>query len=135
MAQDNTPKRQIRRHKPSKTVRELTEEQPIDKYAATKKIRGRIFKPLSVLNQLAKKEFNLVPMPKNKVGRILGKRVHIMPKFIRESWAELKLVTWSSRREAARLTMAVIIFAAIFAIFVQVLGILFDKLVKIFLLK
>lgn len=48
--------------------------------------------------------------------RIIGRI--IWPRFIRNSFHELKLVTWPSWRTGRQLTLAVIIFAVIFAVLV-----------------
>lgn len=130
MAEDK-PKRLARRHKSQETIRELASKQAQKNEIPTRKLKGKIYRPLSNLGEFSKKEFNPIPIPETK---ILGKHIHLMPKFLRQAWAELKLVTWPSRREATRLTGAVIIFAVIFALFVQFVGILFDKLFKVILL-
>jgi preprotein translocase subunit SecE len=129
-------KKQPRRRKAPKTVREHAEKQQAKKAATPrrKKLNSKIHKPLSVLSAAHKKEYHPVPLPDNKVGKILGKRVIIIPKFIKNAWAELKLVTWPTRSQAARLTVAVIVFSTIFAIFVQILDLIFSRLVKEILL-
>ena len=59
------------------------------------------------------------------------RRFHIIPKYFRESYGELRQVTWPNRRDTAKLTTAVIIFAVVFATFVGVVdyvfGIIFKK--------
>ncbi|HUD03240.1 MAG TPA: preprotein translocase subunit SecE [Patescibacteria group bacterium] len=134
MVEEDNLKKQLKRHKSHETVREFASKQAQKNEIPARKLKGKIHRPLSVLGNLSKKEYNPIHVPESKAGRILGKRIHIMPKFLKEAWVELKLVTWPSRREAARLTGAVLIFAIIFAIFVQLIGILFDKLFKVILL-
>ncbi|MCA9348910.1 preprotein translocase subunit SecE [Candidatus Saccharibacteria bacterium] len=51
-----------------------------------------------------------------------------MPAYFRNSWTELRNVTWPKLPEALRLTLAVILFASIFAIFISGLDWLLDKL-------
>jgi preprotein translocase subunit SecE len=63
------------------------------------------------------------------IGRILGIR------FIRNSWRELKFVTWPTRREGLRLTSAVIVFSVIFSILLAGVDYGLDKLFKHLLLK
>jgi len=50
--------------------------------------------------------------PLRRVLRPVGKV--IFPKYFRESWQELKLVTWPGWSEGRKLTFAVIVFAAVF---------------------
>lgn len=133
------PKKKILKVKGHETVRERANKQSGKKNVPDKKLRNKIYRPLSLLTRFSRKEYDVIPVPKNKVGRVLGKRIHVrsylMPTFFREAWVELKKVFWPSRRDAVRLTGAVVIFAVIFAVFVQILGIIFQKLVKKIILK
>jgi preprotein translocase subunit SecE len=137
MANEEQAKKQPRKRKSAESVRERADKQVAKKDAPTKtsKLKGKIHKPLSVLRRVSAKEYHPVPVPDNKAGKVLKKRVRIVPKFVRESWAELKLITWPTKKEAARLTLAVIIFAVAFSIFVQLLDFIFNKLIKEILLK
>src|SRR5687767_2103471 len=51
---------------------------------------------------------------KYKVFRIIG--LILAPPYFRNSWKELRQVTWTKRRESFRLTFAVITFAVIFGV-------------------
>ena len=51
----------------------------------------------------------------------LTKERSMFPRYIRESFQELKLVTWPSFKVALRLTTAVVIFATFFTVIVAVL--------------
>jgi len=135
MEQKPKQQKKIRVRKSPETVRERADKQASRKKPTKGKLRAKIYRPLTVLRKAGQKEFNPVPVPKNKAGKILGKRFNLVPKFLKEAWAELKLVTWSTKKEAARLTGAVIVFAVIFAIFVQILDFIFNKLFKVILLK
>ncbi len=63
------------------------------------------------------------------IGRILGFS------FIRNSWRELKQVTWPTRHNGLRLTWAVIAFSIVFAVIIAVVDYGLDKLFKQLLLK
>jgi preprotein translocase subunit SecE len=134
---EKKPKNQkkLRIRKSPETVRERADKQSSRSKVPNTKLRSKIHRPLSVLRRAGQKEFNPVPVPNNKAGKILGKRFNLVPKFLKEAWAELRLVTWPSKKVAARLTGAVVMFAFIFAIFVQILDFLFNKLFKVILLK
>jgi preprotein translocase SecE subunit len=133
---DKKPETKLPRRKKSPvTVREHAAKQTRKKAPKESKIKSKLHRPLSVLRSTAAKEYNPIPVPDNKAGRILGKRFTLIPKFFKNSWAELKLVTWPSRKEAAKLTSAVFVFAIIFAIFIQLIDMVFNKLFKIILLK
>ena len=57
--------------------------------------------------------YNSRPLaPVRQILGVIG-RV-IFPKYFRESWQELKLVTWPNWTEGRRLTFAVLVFAVIF---------------------
>ncbi len=63
------------------------------------------------------------------IGRLLGL------KFLRDSWRELRLVTWPTRRESFRLTGAVIIFSVVFGAIIAVVDYGLDKIFRQILLK
>jgi len=59
-----------------------------------------------------------------KIGRF------IIPSYFRNSWHELKLVTWPTRRESWQLTLAVILFAVIFGALVTIVDYGLDKVFR-----
>lgn len=65
---------------------------------------------------------------KFKVFNILGKI--LWPPYFRNSWKELRQVTWPSRSETWKLTLAVIIFAVIFGALVALVDYGLDKVFK-----
>ncbi len=130
-----SPSKAPRRRKTPETVRERAEKQSQKTQKQPGKLKGKIHRPLSVLRRTGAKEFHPVKLSETKkTGRILNKRVHLVPKFVRNAWAEIRLVKWSTPKEAARLTLAVFVFSAIFAVFVQALDFVFNKLFKEILL-
>lgn len=48
-----------------------------------------------------------------------------LPKYFREAVNELKKVTWPTRREAWKLTLAVFIFSGVFTLFIVIMDNLF----------
>lgn len=69
-----------------------------------------------------------------KIGRLILKVLRFfVPKYFINSWREVRLVTWPSRKETWRLTGAVFVFALIFGAMVagvdKGLDILFKNLV------
>jgi preprotein translocase subunit SecE len=132
MDQDKKPKKPRIRKSPE-TVRERADKSASKKLSRSKGLKGKIYRPLKALKRTGAKEYNPVSVPDGKAGKVLNKRFHLMPKYIREAWAELKLVTWPTKKEAAKLTGAVVIFAIIFAVFVQIIDLIFNKLFKIIL--
>jgi len=82
--------------------------------------------------KLLKKEVDLpIPTPKNKAGKFLGKKRRVrMPKYFRESWKEVKKVTWPTRKEALKLSFAVVVFTVIFATFTSLVDYGFNQLVE-----
>lgn len=68
-----------------------------------------------------------------KVVRFLGRI--LWPKYFRNSFKELKQVTWPNRRESFQLTSAVLVFAFIFGITIAVVDYGLDKLFKQVILK
>lgn len=84
---------------------------------------------------LLRREYHL-PLPDNKIGRFLSRPVRgpkplrIFAAYVRESRHEVKKVTWPTRKESLRLTLAVIVFSMIFAGYTTVLDLGFEKLVE-----
>jgi preprotein translocase subunit SecE len=89
--------------------------------------------------------FRVLGAPFRLVGRVLKHlgRFRILrfigyilvPPYFRNSWRELRAVTWPTGREARRLTLAVIIFAIVFGVMIAVVDYGLDKLFKRILLK
>ncbi len=125
-AEESKKKAKIRR---TPTVRERTKTQRSAKPRRLKATASSIVSPIKKAHKTGKKEYNL-PLPDNKVGKILGTRVRLVPRFLREAWAEIKLVTWPTRKETIRLTIAVFVFAFIFAVFVGILDLILDKIFR-----
>jgi preprotein translocase SecE subunit len=105
--------------------------------AESEKKPGRFRKFSSKLNGgLKKTRLTRNPVTKflARSGRLILKILRwLMPNYFINSWRELKLVTWPSRRETWRLTAAVFVFALIFGALVagvdKVLDILFKKVI------
>lgn len=56
-------------------------------------------------------------------------------KYFRESWVELQKVTWPTRKQAIKLTAAVIIFAIAFAAIIALLDTVFSNMLQKLILK
>lgn len=59
----------------------------------------------------------------------------IFPKYFRESWQELKKVTWPDWVKSRQLTFAVLVFAVIFGVTVAIIDFGLDKIFRNILLK
>lgn len=59
----------------------------------------------------------------------------IIPKYFRQSWMELRQVSWPDRRQTVKLTFAVIMFATVFGVVLAIIDFGLDKLFKSLLLK
>ena len=70
---------------------------------------------------------------KFKVFRIIG--LILVPPYFRNSFKELRQVTWTKPKESFRLTFAVFAFAAVFGCVVALLDFGLDKVFKEVLLK
>lgn len=133
MAADNKPKRRIRQ---VETVRERAAK------ADTPRNPRRIKQATAVAGHsiksarsFSRKEYHPIKLPDNKVGRLLTKRRHFIPRFFREAWQELRQVTWPNRTETAKLTTAVIIFAFVFGGLVALTDYGLEKFFRQVLLK
>lgn len=59
----------------------------------------------------------------------------LIPHYFRNSWRELRMVTWPSRRESRRLTSAVLVFAVVFGVLVAAVDYGLDKAFRKVILK
>lgn len=137
---DDKPVKAKRRVKNPETFREkvVKAAEEGEKPKKTKKVRqgvGKVVKPVvrpigkGVKKAGQSKALKPVRKPARMIGRIL------LPRYFRDSWKELKLVTWPSWKQSLRLTMAVIIFAFIFGAIVAIVDYGLDKLFREILLK
>ena len=126
------PPKQPRHRKAPETVRERAAKDSAKKSAPKKgsAVKTAIAKPVKKVHKFGQKEYHPLKAPDKKGVRHLNKRVRFIPKYFRESWAELKLVTWPTKKEAAQKTLAVLIFSIVFAMFVQFLDLVFGKVFK-----
>ena len=82
--------------------------------------------------------FKIIGRPFNKLGRFKVFRVIgyiLLPPYFRQSWKELRQVTWPTRRESLQLTSAVVIFSVIFGVLIALVDLGLDKIFKQVLLK
>lgn len=128
MAEDKvTPKRRL--VKKVETVREKTEK-AVESSKQPRRLHStkrRVSAPFRAVGKQSSK------LGKFKPFRIIG--LILVPPYFRNSWKELRQVTWTKRRESFRLTFAVIAFATVFGIMVAVLDYGLDKVFKEVLLK
>jgi preprotein translocase SecE subunit len=93
-----------------------------------KQVAGRVLTPAAhPIGRAASKIFNRQPF------KLIGKI--IFPIYLRNSWRELKLVTWPTKKQSRKLTFAVLVFAVIFGATIALVDFGLDKLFKQILLK
>jgi preprotein translocase SecE subunit len=143
LAESESAKKKRRLRAPAETVRERAEKAQAEIIEAkpTKKHRaGRIasspFRGIGWLGHQAPFKqighglrwfFTLAPF--RFLAKILGFR------YVRDSWRELKLVTWPTRKQSRQLTVAVIIFSVIFGGLIAIVDYGLDKLFKEVILR
>ena len=79
---------------------------------------------------LAKRIDVAIPLPKNKVGKWLGKDVKWLPKYFRDSYKELKRVVWPGRKETWRMFFAVITFSIFMAVIIVIVDNIFERIIE-----
>jgi len=91
---------------------------------ATKRSKRKAFK--GALKKEVHIPFVNKLLPDSKLGKALGKQRKVplsklpLAKYFRDSYKELRKVTWPSRRESIKLTISVIVFTAIFTLFITI---------------
>jgi preprotein translocase SecE subunit len=91
-------------------------------FAPIGRILGRVFRPIAKSRVF-----------KSKPARLIGKV--LAPAYFRNSFRELKLVTWPGWKQSRDLTLAVLIFAVVFGAVVAAVDYGLDKVFKNLLLK
>jgi preprotein translocase SecE subunit len=129
-----------RRVKNPETFREraLKAANTPDKPKVRSRIRsrsGKITSPvLSPIGRFFKKLAQIQPFKFIfKICRIIGRI--IVPRYVRNSWKELRLVNWPSWKQSRQLTFAVLLFAIVFGSLIATVDYGLDKLFKSILLK
>ncbi len=135
---EKTTKPTKRRIKNPETFREKARKAQNEKDQRIKNSNHIIKKSLRVLfNPIVKLVSTLYRIKALKplfwIIKIIG--LIIYPRYVRNSFKELKDVTWPSFKESMRLTYAVVIFAIIFGVAVALVDYGFGKIFKIILLK
>jgi preprotein translocase SecE subunit len=127
----STKKRRIVRNPETFRERAIKAAETSDKPSRKHRIRGgvgKVLRPIFVpIGKVLKKIFYRQPF--KFIGRIL------LPKYFRNSWKELKLVTWPNWKQSRQLTFAVLAFAIVFGAAVAGLDYGLDKVFKSILLK
>lgn len=59
----------------------------------------------------------------------------LVPSYFRNSWKELRQVTWPTRKETWKMTFAVFVFATVFGVTVAITDYALDKVFKQILLR
>ena len=115
MADKKSAKRIIKR---TETVRERTQQ------AGAAKLKTRRLRVTNVRTNVAR------PF---KVFGFAGR--FILPKFLRNAFNELRMVTWPDRKETWKLTSAVFVFAIAFGAVIAATDFVLDKLFRAVILK
>lgn len=100
------------------------EEAKPNRASAAKRATGKLATP-------AAKPFRKAA--KSKPLRAVGKV--ILPAYIRNSWLELKKVTWPTWQQSRKLTTAVLIFALIFGVLIAGVDWVLDRIFRDFILR
>ncbi len=88
---------------------------------------GRMFRLPAKLHGLK------IWQPVRSTGRFIAR--FFIPPYVRNSFGELRMVMWPTRRQSLQLTGAVIIFSAVFGVVVALFDYGLDKLFKQVILR
>lgn len=117
MAEANKKKRTLKKKQPE-SIREQAKRQSASKTDTKKprkltKVTDGVSKTTGKVKQAGKREYYL-PVPESSLGTWLNKKRSLIPQFIKNSWEELRQVTWPTRSETVKLTISVLLFAIAF---------------------
>lgn len=127
--------------KKTMTVRQRSEQQPVEKRRIIRKTAGKAATPFRLVGRGIAKVFRplrflLWPFktrPVRFIGRVLAAIFFL--RYFRNAWKEVRQVTWPTRKETWQLTFAVFVFAVVFGIMITATDYGLDKLVRKIILK
>lgn len=134
MAEETKP---TKRSKKTETLRERTARVSKVAEPKTRRIRktaSAVEKPFRAAHRIGKKTYYL-PMPNNRLGRVMNKHVRFYPYFFVEAWRELRQVQWPTAKQTVRLAWAVFIFSLLFGSLVALVDFGLDKVFKYVFIK
>lgn len=100
-----------------------------------KSASSAVKKPFRKVGKAVSKDYYLITPSDSGIRGFLTKKRRFIPKYFRDSYGELKLVTWPNRKETTNLMWAVFIFAIIFGLLITVVDYGLEKLFKEVFLK
>ena len=134
---ESKPKKSTRRRSSKKevakpqTLREKLESKPVEKKQSKKRgqsIGGRV-------NQWLQTPLLTHKASSSSLGEALTRQRSMLPKYVHDSWAEVRQITWPKFGQALRLTWAVLVFAVIFSVIVSILDWALSQLFNEFILN
>ncbi len=87
---------------------------------------SKLVKPLRKPAGIAAAPFRLRPV--KFTGRLVGRI--LWPKYFRNAYKEVRLVTWPGRTETWKLTFAVLVFAIAFGLLAAGTDVILDKIIR-----
>lgn len=129
MAKESKDKARIRK---TETMRDKAEKAETHKAKPRRlsKTTSAVKKPISKAGEVVTKEYYLITPSETGIRGFLTKRRRFIPKYFRDSFKELKLVTWPNRKETWNLMWAVFIFAIVFGLIITIVDYGLEKLFK-----
>jgi len=122
----------VRKTAPTVRERQIAAAQEQSAPAKTRRISSAAARPLRAMKLSERR-------PVKAAGRVLSPLrwlgSKIVPKYLVNSWREVRLVIWPARRETWRLTLAVFIFAIVFGALVAGVDKGLDEVFKKVVLK
>jgi preprotein translocase SecE subunit len=118
-----------------RAIKAAAEADTPQREAIGSKIAGKVITPItSPTGKFFRRLFAVQPFKSMAwVVKIIGRI--LIPRYIRNSFKELKLVTWPGWRQSRQLTFAVLAFAIVFGTAVALVDYGLDKVFKQILLK
>lgn len=129
-----TKKKRLVKNPDTFRERAVKASESVGKPSRFQRARRPLSKISAPVSKSAKKAAKWKPLAILLKGlRLVGKI--IFPPYLRNSWRELRLVTWPTWQQSRALTFAVLIFAIVFGASIAAVDFGLDKLFKQVLLK
>jgi len=118
--------------KPAKTMRQASAKSRANaaKPKRVRKAADAATKPVSAVGKALTTQYHLNERTEKHEEKFFSKSRSLTPTYFKNAWKELRLVTWTGRKETWRLVFAVFIFAILMGATIAALDYGLEKLLR-----
>ena len=134
MASEKTPEKSKPKLRVRKSVSQrdkaVKAQKKSDKPHRVRRGLSAVKRPVAKIRRSAKQEYHLIRPRESGLMGWLTKTRYWTPRYFRDSFAELKLVSWPGRKETWKMVLAVFLFSAVVGIIISLVDYGLEKLFR-----